>query len=158
VNRRLVLLCVTAATAAGTAGCTSHDCDGTNTVVDGGTAGSAGRMWAESDRLVWETSPADGPWIDFRGSSSIQLNYPPGFTDPYDWTVWVSTSQYQGADASFTLTTASGQLDEVFSKSATSLTFLNATCAEYYMRAVLYARAPDAGVPDGAATRDARSD
>jgi len=152
------LLLATLAISVATAGCNSHDCDATTTVVDAGGAGATGRLVQTPGQVIWESSSWDGPWIDYRGNATLQVNLPAGLGPPDSYLMWVSTAQYQSSDSSFTATSTSGQLDEVVSGPPGSIDFNNNSCAEYFARIVLTWYVADAGAPDSAAGADAQAD
>ena len=144
------LLALAGALLAVAPGCTSHDCDASTTVMDAGAAGARGRFLQMGASPVWETSSWTGPWIDFPGNATLQINLPPGLGPPDSWLAWVSTGQYQSSDASFTATSSSGQLDEVVQSPPGSIAFNNNSCAEYYVRVVLFWYGRDAGASSDA--------
>lgn len=147
-----VAVAVVAAVGGSVSACQSHSCDATTTVVDA----KAAEIVSTRGLLTYATSRTTGPWLDLPGNGTIEIDFPPELGVPYDWSVKVSTSQYQGPDAGFTLTTAAGQLDETTSLSGSTFSVTNTTCAEYFAQIILY-WLPTASSADGG-TADAKAD
>jgi len=157
------------ALAAGTAtggGCTTHQCDGDCVVLDGpadprcpaAAGGSSGgaprRAWVDGTDIVWESSPPDGPWLDFPGQRTYWFEWETAFVqavkdspfaylasndqfwkllpNPHQIDAYVADGPLDGADTRFVL--ASGQLAEMSSPSNKQLNVTNAACAVYALR------------------------
>jgi hypothetical protein len=130
--------------APGAVGCTTHQCDPSTVTIEA-DAGNAGLVHQEGDTFVWESSTLDGPWLDFPGERTYVFNFPEPFMARQPETVIAYVASDHNAQSNFVI--ASGQLAE-FSLAPNTLTVLNATCAEYFLRVVAYASPPDAGSRD----------
>ncbi len=125
-------------------GCTTHPCDSSS--VDSGAVGTSFRNGTE---MVWESSPASGPWLTFAGNATLNLAFPQPFGgDPTELLAWVATDPGTPDASPGNSTSASGQLAEFTHFSSTGLTVLNSTCQTYYLR--LTARGPATSVEAGA--------
>jgi hypothetical protein len=147
-----------------TTGCQTHQCDAdficinNLTPLTSCTQGYAPYQHVDYDpdgsRITWMTSGATDPWLDFPGqrtftlfltppnmspSISDLLAYPEGGTPEWEienFNTYVSTLE-DTAEAGDTLVSAGGQLDEITALNAIAINTYNATCAHYYLRAVL---------------------
>lgn len=171
----LLAIAAGGATAAGAAvavaGCQTHACDATTTVVDGGTDGGSGelQMASSSGGVVWESASQTGTWLDYPPSGTIAFTFPgefqkillPDAGNPATSTLhanyiiqpYVSTAQNQNGSGA-TSTLASGQLAQITDVSNTGFSITNNSCAEYFLRVVVVPET--AYVPLDAAARDAR--
>jgi hypothetical protein len=176
VRRALAALLAAAAggaAAAGAAGCQTHACDASTTVVDGGTSVNGGNgelaMEGEGGPVVWESAPLMGKWLDYPPSGTITFNFPKTFVNViapdagsteqcpygnYQVLPYVSTAQDQDASGA-TSTPASGQLAQITDACATGFSITNNTCSEYFLRVVVVPETAYVPVTVDAAARDA---
>jgi hypothetical protein len=129
--------------------CDTHDCDASS--IDGGRGMV---LNPGGDPVIWQSAPAEGPWLDFPGEATVTFTYPEGFGSPWQWWVFVSTEPYQGPGGG-TSTEATGQLGAVTSVTNGGITVTNASCAEYYVR-VVAEMLPTGASPSRDAGLDAR--
>jgi hypothetical protein len=147
IRRVLVLIFATFAFALALTGCQTHACDSSSVTGPPGTVTQSKEGW-----LVWQSAPADGPWLDFPGNATVHFTYPAGFSNPFTWDAFVSTDPYQEAGAG-TFTQGGGQPAEFTSLAPGSIDVTNSSCAEYYLRVVAYEFPPESD-----AGADARTD
>jgi len=125
---------------------------------EGGTGGIGGPLGYRSsfyyngDEIVWQSSPLEGPWLDFPGQRTYEIILPDAFAqaDPgtFDFSVLVSYDNPQELDASHAnFTPAAGQLVEfgnviptqVDASGKVVISALNATCVDLSVRIVVRA-------------------
>lgn len=140
------------------AACTTHACDpsyATFPAPGDGTSGSILTVFA-GGQAVWQSSPLEGPWLDYPGNRTITVTYPQGFTNATGFNVVVATAPYQDGGGS-TATTAAGQLDQLFNLNDAGFQLQNGSCGDYNVYFSVNGRwaAPpgdaDAGPDSGAA-------
>lgn len=144
---------ITVAVAASSAatGCTTHQCDTDFVDIDQSTGTSVGELQVLSPGVaLWESSPVDGPLIDFPGQRTYLFTLPPGFQPLSPPLPYVATDPNAG-----TSVVAAGQLAQIAPYAAaqpgqTSFNITNATCAEYYLYVSILGTVPpaDAGTGD----------
>jgi hypothetical protein len=88
-----VVLALSVGAVPASTGCTTHQCDQA-TVPLGGAGqmplpGSSEEPLADGE-LVWRSSPAAGPWLDFPGLRTYVLTYPQPFVCPPDPAAWLA--------------------------------------------------------------------
>ncbi len=94
-------------------------------------------MSSVGGQLVFQSVDPAGEWTLFKGEETITLNFPPGFQNPYDWQAFISTSATQDAG---TFAPCAGQECELSNVTATSVQVTNASCADYYLYFIAYAK------------------
>jgi hypothetical protein len=175
-------------TAAGPAatGCTTHQCDQSTYVwpsapalLDGGHAAGHGFM---VDENTYETNGLNDPWLDFRGNTTIQIQFPPEVAGrtPLLPVVAIGTDQDPNSpaaeDAGANYTQSVGQLaifndlntNPVANDAGTVLyaggfALTNVSCASYFAHVQVQFLPRDAatetsGALDGGAEADAEPD
>ncbi|MGH7294018.1 MAG: hypothetical protein ACRELB_03750, partial [Polyangiaceae bacterium] len=114
----------------GATGCTTHQCDTSQSDFTGGVM---------VDSTTFVTSDLDADWMDYPGEATIHVHFPPGLTRPPssilgqvgDGLSPNGGADFQGGDA---WTPASGQLAELFFVDETGFYVTNATCQHYNAR------------------------
>ncbi len=126
---------------ASTTSCTTHQCDTTTIDLGGDEQPTPG--WALGDgELVWQSSPAFGPWLPFPGGRTYVFALPPlpplpsneqadleaALPSPY-----VALVQGTADAAPANLTPATGELAQIENATPLSFSVVNPTCAQYYL-------------------------
>jgi hypothetical protein len=132
----LGLACAYALSAA-TTGCTTHQCDTDFVNLDPPDAsvlvGNV-QTFTGTNYAIWESSPLEGPWIDFPGQMTYFFELPQYFLPSTQPQVWLGTDPIPNdPDASPTTVNAAGQLAEMFAYVNGGFKITNGTCAEYYL-------------------------
>jgi hypothetical protein len=144
-----------AATAA--AGCTTHQCDASGPFDFPATDASADaavvpRVTLLGDgQIRWESSPFDGPWLDFPGQRTYTIRFPLPFASPPEIAFYIAADA-AAAQANFVV--GGANLAQFSELTVTGVSVFNPSCADYGLRVVatgLAATAVDAAVVDGAA-------
>ncbi len=139
---------VVMASAALFAACFPHTCEG-DFVVYGRNANEGRLLNADT----WESTPIDGPWLDFRAQRvyvfdlhDLGVDRLPEIVTPY------VSAQKDPLHEGGNFTVAAGNLTEISGAERGKVTLKNDTCADYFLRVVVQAT-PRA--PAGDAGRDA---
>ena len=144
------------AAAAAAAGCTTHQCDASGPYdfppTDGGSNGGVVPRVAplgNDGQIQWESSPFDGPWLDFPGQRTYRILFTQPFASPPELTFYIAAAP-DDAQANFVV--GGANLAQFSELTAAGVNVFNPSCAEYGLRVVatgLAATAVDAGQDDG---------
>jgi hypothetical protein len=150
-----------------TPACTNHQCDPSSILGADKTGTPTLGHVVPDDPNSWESTPLDGPWLQFNGQETIYFYMPPQFAnreitsitpylavaaDPFDaGSVWVVGA---GNSVEFSVLSAPGGGPT----EPPTIGVFNDTCAQYWLRLVITfapGELTDAGAPDANATPDA---
>ncbi|HXN34370.1 MAG TPA: hypothetical protein VN894_21055 [Polyangiaceae bacterium] len=158
--------------AAAATGCYTHQCDPSSFVVtvgpasaceggvfcDGPDAGSlviaepdgSGVMPLGADgQIRWQSTPFDGPWLEFPGQRTYTINFPQPFASPPEIALYLAADP---ADAEANFVVGGGNLAQLSALTSASVQVFNPSCARYGLRVVatgLAATAADGRDGDG---------
>ncbi len=138
------------ACALGTAGCYTHQCDGTTSHYHGGELTALG-----DGTYAYESSPlsaAAEQWVSFPGNATIVVTYPPAIASalagcPAVGSVeaWVGTSGHPNDDDGSTFAQTAGELAQFTRVSNKGFSVTNGSCASYSARFRITYGAADGG-------------
>jgi hypothetical protein len=130
-------LAVAIAAPSAATGCTTHQCDEDYIDLDPpDAAGLVGNLetFTNTDFAIWESSPVDGPWINFPGQMTYFFELPQYFTPGTQPQVWIATDPIpDDLDGSPTTVPAAGQLAEMFAYVNGGFKITNGSCVRYYL-------------------------
>lgn len=121
------------------AGCTTHQCDKSCTVLGGPpfpdcvNQGPKGDVHMEGAEQVWESSAPDGMWLDFPGQRTYRITYPQPFACPPELSAQVAADVNKPQN---NWVSVGGSLVEYFDSTATGTGVINPACAAYGLRIV----------------------
>jgi len=115
-------------------GCTTHQCDSSSYDYYGGEMVGPNK---------YVTSDLNEPWISYGGNVTVHVHFPPGIGRmplQIDGLVGTSATPNGGQDfvGGDNLSSSAGQLAEEFFASGTGFSALNASCASYFARFVVW--------------------
>jgi hypothetical protein len=105
-----------------------------------------GDRWNEGDRLVWQSSASD--YLPFTGATTYHFKHNLG-ARPYDYSIDLAFSERPEVPGNGGHAKSAGNLALVLRSDENEIVVKSDTCADYYIRIVVYARpttATDGGV------------
>jgi hypothetical protein len=129
-----------------TAGCTTHQCDPSTVALPAPGQCPLGTITRYQDgEILWQSSPSEGPWLDFRGQRTYVLTYPQPFASPPMITCYVSADVNNPPSGSVECGGLLAQFSTDAGSDLTSVTVTNLSCAEYGLQ--VFARGVPASAP-----------
>ena len=116
-------------------------CTGPDRVFDQGDRWSVGS--GTERELRWESSPPDGPFLAFEGNADYHFQHKLG-ARPYAWTIDLSFSDRPEIQGNGGSAPTAGNLALVLRTTEDEIVVKSDTCANYFIRIVVFARAPSA--------------
>jgi hypothetical protein len=150
-------------------GCQTHECDPVFACISGSglmtfvsqasdctssTPGDASipgyntNVVVSGDLLIWDTSPVNGPWLDYPGNRTYIINFPPGLAGNtvLNYSAWIAADNPQDGAPHTSFVTGPGYVAQFQNTTPYQLTVLNGSCAGYSLRIEVQAQlAADAG-------------
>ncbi|HEY4014143.1 MAG TPA: hypothetical protein VGM06_12445 [Polyangiaceae bacterium] len=82
MRERILVLAAAVAAALASAQCETHQCDSSTVVYGGADAGQppgSSLQMTAGGQMIWQSSPNEGPWLDFLGDRTFVFTFPQPF-------------------------------------------------------------------------------